>query len=206
MANLLQETGFYLRVYDGATPRHYTIIPLLEPPSVDILPPQPEENLVLNSGRVDAYAGYIVPNEASIFQPLEFTLEFRLISDEQSRMNALGNPRDLNPWKVGADTWVPVDPADIGTRQDSQGNPIVPPISAIFRSTAYLVDIYYYYGPPASDVSSTPMIIGRQGCVLSQTQVNIVNQEVHGIFTMRQFGGFDFSQTDWPAGTESVAT
>lgn len=205
MANLFQETGFYIRVYDGATPRHWTIIPLPEHPTVQFLPPQPEETLVLNSGRVDQYSGYIVPDESSIFQPLEFTLDFRLISDEQTRMNALGNPKDVTPWVVGPDTWIPVDPLDIGTRKDSQGNDVVPPVSAIARATAYLVDIYQYYGPPASDTTSNPLIIGRLGCVCAGAEIQVTNREVHAVVTMRQFGGFDFSQTDWPAGNESVA-
>ena len=98
-----------LRIYDGtpSTPQ-YLVLPWVQPDGrFPIGRPRPAFNLRLNRGVSDGYTHYTPGDDAPVASPLPVT--FTLWIDEQMAIavqNALGNPHHLNPWAVGATTFI----------------------------------------------------------------------------------------------------
>lgn len=202
---MYQLAGRRVRIYDGALTPHYIELSLLDDTfSFDAVPPQATEEFILDGGRVTSHSGYIITDESTTFTFTEVPLRVGIESTARSLLNAFANPFSVSPWTVGADTWTPVLPTEIGTREDSQGNLVTPPVSAIARNVNNLVNLFFKVLAPPDDPGGNAFVIGLLGMGLGGMRVEMEGTRVMGAAAMRHYGGIQYGLADFPDGVETV--
>lgn len=203
---LNQQTGWRVRVYDGTLPvPYYVEARLLDAMTVPLVPPRPEQTLIEDGGRITVHSGYVVNSEVNIFNALEVPFAFVLQSTAISMMNAFGNPLQVSPWMVGADTWTAVLPANIGTRQNSLGENVVPPVSAVASDIAALVNVYVASLAPPDDAGGNALVLGYLGCAIQIANLAEERPLVKVTGTLNHYGGIQ-KLSAFPIGNATTPT
>lgn len=206
MTSVNTQQNFTFRVYDGtAVTPFYVEATFLDPPTLPLIAPRPETNVVLGGNK--ATAGNIttvVPDESVIFTPIPFSIRFALQSEAVELLDAFGNPRGKASWTVGGDNWIPVTVANIGTRVNSLGAAVATPGPADSVQINGLYNIEILNAVPANAPAGVVFAASLKGCVT--TTVAQVTEEIQVFITLDGliFGEIDSEITAFTTGTQST--
>jgi hypothetical protein len=207
MASVNTHQNFDIRVYDGETTPNYIDVTFYDFPTLPGQAPIPPTTVVLGGGKaVAGNVATIIEDETSIFNPVDFTLRFRLESEKIWQLDAFGNPRRLATWNVGTGptVWVPVAVANIGTRRNSSGTAIAAPGPKHTDHVNSLFNLEVRNSVPADAPSGVVFVHRLLGCVVNDFTHEATQGGIYFNLTCQCFGQIDTQAAAFTAGTETT--
>jgi hypothetical protein len=192
----------FLRIYSGSG--HYVNLFQVGQPDLPGMEPRPETATRADGGRATNFIASYIVDEMTPFEPVAMTFTVLSMSEYVDMQRAIGNWQRWATWTVGAHTWTPVLPANLGTRFNSAGvaASCIPPVDAI--QLAYMVNIAWTESVPAGATTGAATFGEARGFVVSNvtasTEDNLNIYNVEGMI----YGQIRWNLTAWPAGTESI--
>lgn len=201
---LVTHNQYRMRVYDGTGTPFYVVVPFYDLPTTPGRAPRPATSVIAGGGRLEAgNVAAVIEDETPTMAPLPWTLTFRLDNEQAYIVDAFGNPLDRAAWEVGStpDTWTPVLKADIGTRNNSEGNaiPCIPPVHADELAGMYNVEEIYGVPPGGTGAAIVKRLLG---CVTKDVTFTPIPGGVNITLSIETYGAVAFT-TAFTTGAES---
>lgn len=158
-ANLFSRRDNRYRLYDeDAVTLNYVDVLFVQDPTLPLIRPRGEEELVLNQDRADACMGYQQISDLPIFEGLAISIQIsEHVQKAAQALDMFSNPRRLNPWEINGQAITPV--TTLGTTVDLD-NVAQPHISPCDPQRQDLVNLERLKGPPLGADSHLTRYLG----------------------------------------------